>query len=158
MRYTVRKIGFYNLPAFIKVSKILKECGDDMYYKYKLKHWKNSYFKTLLIVIYMSLKNTIYGVFDNKQDMIATFQIKYESDCLHFAKLAVSPQMTGKGVGSFCLDEMEKMANQKKVHFLKCEVYEKSEHAYLFYLNRGFKKIRSIETFKYKEIMLEKIL
>ena len=50
MTYAIKKIRLYNLVSLWGITKILKTCGDDMYSKYGLKHWKNGYLKTLLIV------------------------------------------------------------------------------------------------------------
>ena len=156
MLYSVKKVRIYNIKLLLYISKIIKKCGDDMYNKYQLKHWKNSFFKTFLIVIYTSLKNSTYCVFDKKNIAIATYQVKILSDTLHFSKLAVLPTISGNGIGSFCLNEIESFAKKKELHYLECEVYVMNHHAYSFYLNRGFKECNKIETFRYKEVVLKK--
>ncbi len=158
MDYSIKKIAIYNIPALIKVSRILKKCGDDMYSNYKLSHWKNSYFKTFLIVVYTALKHTVYGVLDETDNMIATFQTSRRGEGLHFSKLAVSPEVSGKGIGSYCLSKIEALAKEKGLTCLKCEVYDKSKHAYDFYIKRGFIESGRLETLKYTEIVLEKML
>lgn len=158
MAYSVNKVKLYNLPTLFNVAKILKECGEDMYAKYGLAHWKNSYFKTLLIVFYTALKNNVYVCFDENNTMIATFQTKRRGNSLCFSKLAVMPASSGKGAGSFCLKQIEKMAVNENIPSLRCEVYDKSEHAYNFYIGHGYKKAGSISTLKYNELILEKEL
>lgn len=158
MSYRVKEIKIINIPNLIRVAKILKECGDDMHQKYRLSHWKNSYVKTLLIVIYTALKSTVYGVWDSSDDMIATFQTKKHAEALHFSKLAVRPKASRQGIGSYCLQEIESMAKIKGLLSLKCEVYDKSKHAYRFYIKQGFREIGKVETLKYTEIVLEKKL
>ena len=156
-KYTLKKIGTFNFGSIKMVSHILKDCGEDMYNKYGLTHWKNSYFKTLLITIYLSLKNQIWLLVDGN-DAIATFQTKVVGDGLHFSKLAVSPSRAGQGVGSVCLAYMEKIARESGANKLLCEVYDKSEHARVFYEKKGFAENGNINTLKYSEIKLEKRL
>lgn len=158
MTYFTKKIVIYNIQALIQITQILKKCGDDMYFKYGLSHWKNSYFKTFLIVIYTAFKHSIDGVFDGSNNMIATFQTKCQTNSLHFSKLAVSPKTTGKGIGSYCLSQMECLAKKQGLQYLKCEVYDKSKHAYDFYIKRGFVEVGKVETLKYTELILEKRL
>ncbi|MBQ1212535.1 MAG: GNAT family N-acetyltransferase [Clostridia bacterium] len=157
MSYSVEKISLINIPRVLDVTAILKLCGEDMFSRYGLNHWKNSGFKTFLIVCYTMLKNHTYCVLDGER-VIATFQTKLSDDGLHFSKLAVSPDESGKGVGSFCLSEMEKLARMAHRTKLACEVYDKSERARDFYLGRGFEIIGQTETLKYTELVLEKKL
>lgn len=158
MSYSVKKISIFNLIALNSVAKILKDCGDDMYQKYQLSHWKNYYIKTMLIVVYTALKHKVYGVYDGADNMIATFQTRELSDGLHFSKLAVSPKASRRGIGSYCLEKMEHLAKDKGLLCLKCEVYDKSKHAYNFYLKHGFKEVGKVETMKYTEVALMKNL
>ncbi len=153
--YTVKKITFRNIFNVLKVSKILYLCGKDMAEKYDLHHWDNSKFKTLVIVGLCVLKNRIYLVFDEK-NALATFQVRKCGDLLHFEKLAVSPEASGKGIGSFCLEYMEKMGKESGCRRIGMEVYSPSQHAIDFYINRGYKIIGETNTLKYTEIKMEK--
>ena len=156
MTYKTKKIRLYDLPALFKIAGILKACGDDMYARYQLAHWKNSLIKTFLIVIYTALQREVYAVEDDGGVVIATFQIKRVENGLHFGKLAVSPTASGKGIGSFCLTFMEDEARRRGLTSLNCEVYDKSKYAYDFYINRGFEAVGEVSTLKYKEIVLKK--
>lgn len=158
MANSIKKIRLYNLISLWKIAKILKACGDDMYSKYGLKHWKNGYLKTILIVILCAIKNSLYAVFDNSGLMIATFQTRRMDDALHFSKLAVLPSSSSRGVGSYCIAEIETMAKSYGLSKLKCEVYDKSLYAYAFYEKRGFVRIGEMNTLKYSEFILEKRL
>ena len=84
--------------------------------------------------------------------------IKRMNDSLHFSKLAVSPHSSGKGIGSYCIDFMENEARRLGASALECEVYDKSRHAYDFYINRGFKEVGKTGTLKYSEFVLKKTL
>lgn len=158
MANAIKKIKLCNLISLWGITKILKACGEDMYSKYGLKHWKNGYLKTLLIVILCATKNSVYAVFDSNGLMIATFQTKIRDDALHFSKLAVLPSSSSRGVGSYCIGEIESMARSFGLSKLKCEVYDKSLHAYAFYEKRGFVRVGELNTLKYSEFILEKRL
>ena len=126
-----------------------------MYEKYGLTHWKNSGFKSFLITVYTAFKNDLYEVFDGNKT-VGTFQTRREGDALHFGKLATDPSVSGKGIGGYVIAEMERMAEAGGLRFLRCEVYDRSEHAYSFYKRRGFSECGEVETRKYKEKVLEK--
>lgn len=155
MAYCIKKITKFDLPKLICVSRILKESGDDMFFKYQLSHWKNSFIKTFLIVIYTSFRNTLWGCFEN-QKIVATFQTRNIEEELCFSKFAVHPLKAGKGIGSYCLKEMEQIAIDKDLRYLRCDVYNKNRFAYDFYIKKGFIEAGEIKTLKYTEITLKK--
>lgn len=149
-----------SLVEFHKISqivRILTECGNDMDTRYGLKHWKNSFLKTILIVCYSGLKNRVYGVYEGEQ-MVATFQTRIQNGVLHFSKLAVLPSSSGKGIGAQCLRQIESMAKSEGCKKLECEVYCESLHALAFYQKRGFCIAGKVSTLKYTEFALEKTL
>lgn len=155
--FTVKKLKNLDVCGIFKVAQILQKCGKDMAHKSDLHHWDNLYLKTLAIVAYGSLKNDVYLVLsDNKP--IATFQIRKVGPSVIFQKLATLPDYSGKGIGTFCLSEIEKIAKNSSSNKIICEVYDKSENAISFYLKRGFKVCGEKETLKYKELKMEKEL
>ena len=159
MELLVNKVRIHNVSTLMDIARILKKCGDDMYAKYNLTHWKNSYFKTLLIVFYTALKNDVYVcVNKNEGATVATFQTRRLKDTVCFSKLAVMPNSSGKGIGSFCLEQIEEMTKKEGIYTLKCEVYDKSIHARNFYISRGYKEVGNVNTLKYNELILEKKL
>ena len=137
MTYRTKKLCRMNFPAFFRVARILKACGDDMYEKYGLVHWKHSFCKTLRITYSTARNHTVYGIFDGKS-MLATFGVAPQEEALYFSKFAVIPHAAGKGLGSFCLDELARIAREEGKTALRCDVYDKSRHAYDFYVKRGF--------------------
>ena len=155
--YKVCRLHVWNLLKLLSVSDILYKCGKDMAEKYDLHHWDNSHFKNWIIVALCILKNRVYLVYDGKQ-AIATFQTRKIGHAYLFQKLATLPGFSGAGVGSFCLNEIEKMGRALGCREIMCEVYEKSEHAKSFYLKRGFTVCGTTETLKYKELKLKKEL
>lgn len=153
--YSIRKLSKFNISALIKVSDILYECGKDMADKYDLRHWDNSHIKNWLIVALCALKNNIYLVYSGETP-VATFQTRLAEKSFLFQKLATSPKLAGGGIGSYCLNEIERMAKGKGCTEVICEVYDKSEHAKSFYEHRGYAVYGVTETLKYKELKMRK--
>jgi len=155
--YQVQKIGLLNIPGQLKVNRILYDCGKDMAEKYDLHHWDNSHLKNCVIVALCELRNSVYLVTDNGKP-VATFQTKLADGSMRFEKLACSPQYAGKGVGSFCLKNIEEMAQKAGCPKICMEVYSQSRHALDFYLHRGYRICGETKTLKYSEIKMEKML
>ena len=158
LSYSIRKVGIFNIPALLRVSGILYKCGKDMAEKYDLHHWDNSHLKNWIIVALCALKNKIYLVYDGSGAAVATFQTRKLGSSYLFLKLATLPELAGRGVGSFCLSEIERLASEVECSEVICEVYDKSEHAKSFYEKRGYTPYGTAETLKYTEIKLKKEL
>lgn len=153
--YKVQEIGLFNILGQIKVNNILFDCGKDMVKKYDLHHWDNSHFKNFIIIALCELKNSIYLVTENGM-AVATFQIKQIDTTIHFEKLACSPKYSGKGIGSYCLACIEKMARNRACKKVTMEVYSPSQHALDFYLHKGYEMCGETQTLKYSEVKMEK--
>ena len=155
--YSVCKLKILSVLGLKKASDILYECGKDMANKYNLHHWDNSHIKNWIIIALCSLKNDIYLVY-NGEIPVATFQTRKIKKSLLFQKLATLPVFSGKGIGSYCLSEIERVAKENGCTEVVCEVYDKSEHAKSFYEHRGYATYGTTETLKYKELKLRKEL
>lgn len=151
----VKRVHLYNLKKCLSVSKILNRCGKDMAKKYGLHHWDNSILKSCIIVIICLLKNHIYLLTD-KATPVATFQLKMQEGNLIFEKLAVIPEVSGKGYGSYCIKLIEAQARKLDCHKIRMEVYDQSKHAINFYVKQGYSQIGKIDTIKYTELIMEK--
>lgn len=125
--------------------------------KQDLHHWDNSHFKNWIIVILCALKNDIYLVYNNNKP-IATFQTRKLGQSYLFQKLATLPECAGTGIGSFCINEIERLGKEAGCKEVICEVYEKSVHAIEFYKHRGYVAYETVDTLKYKELKLRKEL
>jgi ribosomal protein S18 acetylase RimI-like enzyme len=101
------------------------------------------------------LKNQIYLVCDGKTP-VATFQTRKVNQSYLFQKLATAPQFAGRGIGSFCLKEIERLARYEKCTETICEVYDKSKHAKRFYEHQGYVVYGKTDTLNYKELKLRK--
>ena len=155
--YTLKRVGKFDIPKLNKVASILNACGKDMAQKYDLHHWDNSYIKSLVIVALCDLKNEIYLLYD-RDNAVATFQVKQSGTTLHFEKLGTLPSEAGRGAGSFCMKKIEELAAERGLQKIVMEVYEPSQHAISFYEHKGYKAVGMTDTLKYKEIRMEKSL
>lgn len=155
--YSIQKLNILSIFKLKKVSDILYECGKDMAARYGLHHWDNPHVKNWLIVVMCALKNDIYLVYLS-QKPVATFQIRKSKNTVIFQKLATLPTFSGCGIGSFCIEEIERLAREADCSEVTCEVYDKSEHAKNFYERRGYTIYGTTETLKYKELKLRKEL
>ena len=149
-KYFVKRLHLFHVYPIFCVTAILKKCGQNMHEKFGLEHWNNSFFKTLLIILYSFMKNNVFVVYEKHSgEIVATFQIKRKGSLVGFSKLAVEPRWSGRGIGNYCLIQIEGKAKECKCNSLRCEVY---------YVKRGFTKIGYVRTRKYSEIVMEKQL
>ena len=150
----VRTVRF--LGDILSVTNILYACGKDMAKKYDIHHWDNPLIKTFLIVLLCLKKNKVYIVEDGK--IVATYQTKTIDNSLYFEKLAVKPEESGKGIGAFCLKQIEEEAKNTGCKKVQMDVYSKSQHAIQFYQRHGYKQAGEDKTLKYEVVCLEKVV
>lgn len=153
----LKQVRLINIFSIFKIASILNACGKDMAQKYDLHHWDNPYFKSVIIVILCLLKNRVYLLYDDNEP-VATFQTSVHENSLFFEKLAVNPSCGGKGLGSYCMDLIEKQGKTLGLSKITMDVYDKSQHALDFYINKGYVQIDTKETLKYTDIIMEKSL
>ncbi len=154
--YELQKVSLIALKKQNEIRDILYDCGKNMAEQYDIHHWDNSYIKTQLIVFLCELKNSVYLLSQNEK-AIATFQVKKKGNStLYFEKLAVSPKESGKGIGSYCVDCIEKIAKEKKCKRITMDVYSQSQHALDFYKKRGYVVCDEDKSLKYSLFKMEK--
>ena len=153
----ISKVSFFNLKGYLRAARILYLCGRDMSAKYGINHWNNSYFKTLLIIVYCSMKNKLFLVSESGST-VGTFQIRKNKDTMYLYKLATMPQYSGKGIGTGCMQYVENTAKKSGCSRVMLEVYTKSEHAKAFYAARGYRVTGTKNTLKYSEDIMEKAI
>lgn len=151
---THKKTDFTQLH---NVARILNACGKDMARKYDLHHWDNPYLKSLIIAVICFMKNQTWLVYDDEK-AVATFMTKVVGEGLHFEKLGTDPTQEKKGIGTYCIDQIESIARNHNCKKVYMEVYEPSKHAISFYEHRGYQIVGNTGTLKYKEVKMEKSL
>ena len=140
----------------LSVTDILHACGKDMARKYDIHHWDNLWIKTFLIVVGCLMRNRVSVVEDER--IVATYQTKVKDSVLYFQKLAVKPSEGNRGIGSFCLNQIEQEATERACSKVQMDVYSKSQHAIQFYKKHGYSQMGEDKTLKYNVICLEKVL
>ena len=80
------------------------------------------------------MKNDVYLIY-NGETPAATFQTRKTGQTFLFQKLATAPVCSGKGIGSYCLTEIERLAKENGCREGVCEVSDKSERAKSFYVH-----------------------
>lgn len=153
--FTARKIKKYDIVKLFKVSNILYACGKDMAQKSDLHHWNVSRLKMLMIVVWYNLSNDTYLVYEGETAK-ATFQVKKLDDTMAFQKLATAPQYSGKGLGTFCLQEIEQIAKAAGCKEVICDVYDKNTDVKVYYEKRGYHQYDIGETRNYTILKLKK--
>ncbi|MBR4470616.1 MAG: GNAT family N-acetyltransferase [Erysipelotrichaceae bacterium] len=153
--YTQIKISKLDFKSLYYIARILNLCGKDMAVKCDLHHWDNSLIKSFAIALCCSIKNDVFLVKENEMP-VATYMTRIKDDGLYFEKLATHPNYSGKGIGSYCMDQIEKKAKDGNLKRVYMEVYQLSQNAISFYEHRGYKKNGITDTLKYKEVMMEK--
>lgn len=96
---------------------------------------------------------------EDLQDFTSTFQMYIKADkSLYVRKVATHPKYEGMGIGKRNLLFMEEFGRQRGCMKICLDVYIKSKTAVAFYLHNGFVQMGTKRSFRYKELMLEKIL
>ena len=153
--YRFRKAAFYDILKLADAASILHACGKDMAERYDLHHWDNPYLKSFAIVCLGVLKNEVYLLYKDDTPA-ATFQIKARDGVLHFEKLGTHPAEAGKGLGSLCMKQIERIAAERGCRKVAMDVYEPSRHAVSFYEHKGYRTAGAVNTLKYRELKMEK--
>lgn len=153
--YTVFKVKKYDIVRLLKVVNILYYCGKDMARKSNLHHWNIPRIKMFLIVVLYNLSNDTYLIYDGKIAK-ATFQVKTQGDAMAFQKLATTPQYSGGGLGTFCLQEIERIAKAAGCKEVICDVYDKNTEVKTFYEKRGYYQYDTGKTRNFTILKLKK--
>ena len=142
-----------NEEEISSVYSILRACGEDMFSRLGLEHWKNPY--PVESIRKNAEEREVYLI-KNGSDEVGTLQLYEENGKLVIAKLAVHPEFSGRGIGSFAMSFFEKRAIELGINTLYLDVYDKSEHAVKFYLNHGFEIKGTAPTRRFSVYLMEK--
>ncbi|MEE1279517.1 MAG: GNAT family N-acetyltransferase [Oscillospiraceae bacterium] len=137
------------------VYEIIKSCGQDMYENQGLLHWKDPYpienIKKDCIVreVYLAFKGNT---------PVATFMLSKNKKGIMLSKLAVSPECSGQGIGSECLEFAEKRCIEQSIYNLHFDVCTQSKSAINFYLKNGYEIYGEAPTRHFRVLLMEKNL
>ncbi len=128
-----------------EIARIYKECGEKMFLEEGLLHWADAL--SMSFVKDMVLKRETYVV-RRDDNTVAFFTIgennSYftpDGNALFIGKMAITPEMWNKGIGTFCMDWIKAEAKRRGKTHLRTTVYQKSANAVNFLNNKGFKKV-----------------
>lgn len=135
------------------IYNILYKCGQDMYEKKGLTHWKRPYSKEC---IEKDICNKNVFLVSDDYGYVATFTVTLSDEDLYLSKLAVLPEYAGKGIGKLCMNYIERYAKERNISLMKLDVYDKSESAIGFYKGLGFSVTGKKPTTNFVVLLMEK--
>lgn len=148
------------------IYDILNNCGEYMYKSQGLRHWRTPY--PIESIKKNCKEREVFLAKDlDANQYVHTFQLGFKASSLldntvHnvaiINKFATISQAAGKGIGKQSVEYIENYCRDKNVSKLCLDVYDKSEHAIMFYKNRGFIVIGSKPTRYFRVYLMEKQL
>lgn len=145
-QYEVSRIWANDDDGIGQMSRIYKECGEKMFIEDGLLHWADalpdSYFKELC------MNREVYAIKECNR-IIAFFSITISPNqyfdinekAIYIGKMAVSPDLWRRGVGTYCVDWIKSEAHKRGITLLRTTVYTESKNAVNFLIKNEFKKI-----------------
>ena len=147
------------------LHEILTKCGLDMQARFGLGHWVPPY--PLELMRKSAEERDVYAVYDDHK-LIATFTtgtsplpyyrtIPGVWECwepsgepaLYCSRLAVLPELQGRGVGTWCMQTIERLAQAEGCRAVRFDAYDKHLQLLEFYDRLGYHR-RGTFTFNTK--------
>lgn len=158
----------------LAIYNILRKCGEEMYKRFDLKHWRTPYAKEAIeanctereVFLAKDLDINQYVhtfqlefILSNSLDNILSVMESYKPNTIaEINKFATSPEYSGRGIGRKSLGFIEGYCRDKKIKLLSLDVYDKSENAIRFYENCGFEIIGTKPTRHFQVYIMQKRL
>ena len=142
---TVVRVWDKDVAYMQEIVRIHKECGEKMFLEDGLLHWADAL--TLSYVKEMCLKREAYVVLKNGKCVafftmgIGSSYFAPDENALFIGKIATTPEMWRKGIGSYCMRWIKTEARKRNKTLLRTTVYTKSDKAVDFLIKQGFEKI-----------------
>jgi GNAT superfamily N-acetyltransferase len=166
MNYRLFKIGPGEMEP---VYKILKLCGQDMKLRLGLIHWYPPYPIELLRKDVEA--RSVYAVSEDEQ-IIATFTINTEpleyyykelwkhpeQQAMYVSHLAVLPKLQSKGIGSWCMKNIEHIAADLGCEVVRLDAYEKYGQLLQFYDKLDYERRAIVKFQNLNLVCFEKII
>lgn len=147
------KITSDDFGAIDEIFSILTKCGIDMYENQGLEHWKMPY-SVANIKSDCDNRNVFLVYSENKA--VATFMLTVDEGGALITKFAVSPDFSGKKIGSRCIDFINNWCKKKQIKRIHLDVYDKSLVAIKFYERNGFVTYDSAPTRRFRVLLMER--
>lgn len=148
MNLKIQKVGSDGVE---ELHKILEKCGQDMQQRFGLSHWVPAYPPELMRRD--AEVKSVYSVREGDQ-AIATFTIGTsapayydmsiwevpDAKALYVNRLAVLPDQQGRGIGTWCMGTIERLAIAEKCMAVRLDAYDKHLSLHEFYRGLGYKQ------------------
>jgi len=142
------KVESGNIELIEKVYSILAAAGKHMLDNFGLTHWVPPYpieriaNDTENKQVYIVKSDDAYvATFTLSDDTIRTCESIHDKDAVYLSKFAVNPLIMNSGVGSACINYIEKISRERNKTKVRFDVYNKSEHAIKFYIKMGYNEL-----------------
>ncbi|NUM56728.1 MAG: GNAT family N-acetyltransferase [Candidatus Hydrogenedentes bacterium] len=146
--YTVQRRG----PGEVDdLYALIEACGEDMWRRLGLDHWK----PPTPIEVFRDYARTkeVYAVRDGNE-LAATFTIgpdapepyppsnwaNHAHRAIYLNKLAVSPMLQGRGLGRWCMDEVERLTRERGFHAVRFDALTRNAPLLAFYDHLGYRR------------------
>jgi GNAT superfamily N-acetyltransferase len=139
------------------LHEILRLCGLDMQARFGLAHWIPAY--PLELMRRDAEQKSVYAVLDGERTG-ATFTVGTQppfyydpvlselpnAKAMYLNRLAVLPEMQGRGIGTWCMQIIERLAVENACSVLRFDAYDKHLKLLDFYRGLGYQE-RGSRTF-----------
>lgn len=151
MTLSIRKI---NAEEVEPLHSILSKCGKDMQARFGLSHWIPPY--PLELMHKSAQERDVYAVYDGVE-LVATFTTGaapppyyltipglWQSwdaagePALYLNRLAVLPEFQGRGIGTWCMKKIERLAQAEGCRAVRFDAYDKHLKLLEFYDRLGY--------------------
>lgn len=157
------KLAYGDEDEINQVYNIIKLCGQEMYVKDGLEHWKKPY---PIEAIRKNIMDSEVYVILSDDNVVGTVTVTnnksiYFDDnipAIYISKFAIHPEYFGQGIGSEMIKWLEKLAVKRNIKTIRLDVYVKSEKAIVFYQHRGFEIMDEKPTRNFSVYCMEKKL
>ena len=150
------------------VYEVLKACGFDLLQNQGSDHWWPPYPLKKVIEDIQNKDKKVYLITYN-DIIVGTFMIlsSYPSyynpsiwgdikNSIYLAKMAVLPEFRKLGIAKWCLNEIDKLAIERQVDYVRLDVYENSKYVIDLYKAYGYIYKGIVQTPRFRVVCMEK--
>lgn len=98
--------------------------------------------------------DTVFGYSNNLAEEVAACSVYCNSEVAFITSIAVKREYRNKHIGSILMNEVIRHCKERKCVEIQLEVYDENRYARMFYMNKGFIEIKSLERSKILQLIL----
>jgi len=133
------------------IYALIETCGEDMWQRLGLDHWRPPTPKEV-IREYARTKE-LFAVCDNA-NLVSTFTIRFDAPepypescwtdpghrAIYLNKLAVHPSQQGRGLGRWCMEQIEHLARERGCEAVRFDALTRNAPLLAFYDHLGYRR------------------